>query len=730
MTTTSDSKVTTPQLELLNDWSEYLVDSAQRAVLFWDVLRQRGNNFLENSARGEPPVLIFDYDVLIDGRTLDRPCNYALMKIRAPQGVAVDPTKRPVVVVDPRAGQGPGVGGFKLDSEIGFALRAGHPVYFIGFYPEPVPGQTLVDIGEAEARFLEEVIRRHPGARNKPFVIGNCQAGWAVAALAAVRPELTGPIVLVGAPLSYWAGADSQNPMRYNGGLFGGAWPANLLADLGGGIVDGAWLVQNFEHLNPASTIWKKPYDLYSRVDTDAQKFLDFERWWGGYYLMSKEEIREIVDNLFVANRLVRGIKLPDGRTIDLKRITSPVVVFASRGDNISPPQQALDWIIDVYGHEDLIVGLGHTIVYLLDQDAGHLAIFVGGRVARKEHRELISVMEVLDDLPPGLYEMIIEQRPRNAATDLADADTYRVRFETRTVDDIRAMNPGRRAGEPLFSTIKQVAEITERLYESLASPAVRALGASIPAELQRALHPLRVRQYVLSDLNPFLLTLPFLAAVAREDRRPAREDNIFVQYERRFSTMIVSALNFYRDVRDCCVEQAVRSVYGPTGLGAFWPPERLPGPGAEVLAVESSAAAALDDHYERGGLAEAVARMLVIAIRERGAVDRRSLRIVNELNEHGTGLPPISEARFHSLLAEQALLVQLDPERAVRSLTKLSPTRADRERALAVVSRILSLVPESSDPESPLAPLVANALDIDPAWHHPPALAAAGSTP
>ena len=34
---------------------------------------------------------------------------------------------------------------------------------------------------------------------------------------------------------------------------------------------------------------------------------------------------------------------------------------------------------------------------------------------------------------------MIIEQRPRNAATDLADADTYRVRFETRTVDDIRA---------------------------------------------------------------------------------------------------------------------------------------------------------------------------------------------------------------------------------------------------------------------------------------------------
>ena len=43
-------------------WSEYLVDSVQRAVLFWDVMRKRGDIFLENTAKGEPPVLIFDYD--------------------------------------------------------------------------------------------------------------------------------------------------------------------------------------------------------------------------------------------------------------------------------------------------------------------------------------------------------------------------------------------------------------------------------------------------------------------------------------------------------------------------------------------------------------------------------------------------------------------------------------------------------------------------------------------
>jgi pimeloyl-ACP methyl ester carboxylesterase len=731
MAATSLSKFHAPQLALLKEWSEYLTDSLARTVLYWDALRQRGNTFLENTARGEPPVLIFGYDVLIDGRSLDRPCNYALMKIRAPEGVAADPAKRPVVVVDPRAGQGPGVGGFRLDSEIGFALRARHPVYFIGFFPEPVPGQTLVDIGEAESRFLEEVIRRHPGARNKPFVIGNCQAGWAVAALASVRPELIGPVVLVGAPLSYWAGADSQNPMRYNGGLLGGTWPANFLADLGGSTLDGAWLIENFEHLDPASTYWKKPYNLYSHIDTDAKKFLDFERWWGGYYLMTKEEFRETVDNLFVGNRLARGIHLPNGRMVDLKQISSPVVVFASWGDNITPPQQALDWIVDVYGHEDLIVGLGHTIVYLLDQDVGHLGIFVGGRVARKEHRELIAVMDLLDDLPPGLYEMVIEERPKHHAAELAEGDTYTVRFETRTVDDIRALNPDRRAAEPLFSTVQQVSAITERLYESLVGPAVRALGSLVPPKLERAMHPLRMRQYLISDLNPLLLALPYAAALAREHRRPAPEANIFVQYERRVAKTIGSALDFFRDARDCCVEQAVKFAYGPTGLGAFWPPEPLPESTTEALALESAAAAvgAIDDRYERGGFSEAVARLLVIAIRERGAVDRRSLMIVDELNEHRTGLPAISEAQFHSLLAEQAFLVQLDPVHAVGALGKLLPTQADRERACSVVTRIMRLGPEMCDPKAPLAPLVARVLEVEPTWHLPPALTSAGVT-
>ena len=94
-------------------WPNYLVDALQRCVLFLDLLRRRGNEEIEIASRPMATVLSFGHEVLMDGRSLARPINYTLSRILPPPGVVADPRKRPVVVVDPRAGQGPGIGGFK-----------------------------------------------------------------------------------------------------------------------------------------------------------------------------------------------------------------------------------------------------------------------------------------------------------------------------------------------------------------------------------------------------------------------------------------------------------------------------------------------------------------------------------------------------------------------------------------------------------------------------------------
>ena len=141
--------------------AEYWVDTAQRSVLFWDVMRQRGNQYRAHMAEAAPHVLDFKAELIVDGRLLDRPVNYCLVRIVPPAGVEIDLKRRPFVVVDPRAGHGPGIGGFKADSEIGVALKAGHPCYFIGFLPEPMAGQTIEDVARAEGVFLEKVLELH-----------------------------------------------------------------------------------------------------------------------------------------------------------------------------------------------------------------------------------------------------------------------------------------------------------------------------------------------------------------------------------------------------------------------------------------------------------------------------------------------------------------------------------------------------------------------------------------
>jgi hypothetical protein len=58
-----------------------MIDLAQRQALFLDVMRKRGNGFIEMERNALPPVLAFDYDIIVDGRSLEKPVNYAPMSV-------------------------------------------------------------------------------------------------------------------------------------------------------------------------------------------------------------------------------------------------------------------------------------------------------------------------------------------------------------------------------------------------------------------------------------------------------------------------------------------------------------------------------------------------------------------------------------------------------------------------------------------------------------------------
>ncbi|MBP2295806.1 DUF3141 domain-containing protein [Azospirillum rugosum] len=683
----------------VQDAIDYGVDAMQRWILFLDVMRRRGDQFLEHAQHGKPPVLTFPHEVVMDGRKLKRPCNYMLLHILPDPAVGTDPAKRPFIIVDPRAGHGPGIGGFKPDSQIGAALRAGHPCYFIGFTPDPVPGQTLSDVGAAEAAFIEHVGKQHARADGKPCVIGNCQAGWAVMALSAVHPELMGPLIIAGSPLSYWAGVKGKNPMRYLGGLYGGAWLAALAGDLGNGRFDGAHLVGNFEKLDPANTYWKKAYNLYASIDTEGPRYLEFEKWWSGFFLLNTEEIESITDELFVGNKLSSGgIIGKDGRRLDLRNIRSPILVFASFGDNITPPQQALGWILDLYDSVEDIRSHEQTIVYNLHHDIGHLGIFVSGRVARKETAEFVENIELVDLLPPGLYEMVIEPKDPNAPGADLVAGAYVTRFEERTLDDIRALGGNTPEDDRRFATVSRISDVNKGLYDSFARPWIRAMVTEPMAEWLRLSNPARAQYYLFSHLNPFLAPVETLAHWAREHRRPVARDNPFLEAQTRVSDAIAQALDNYRDRRDAAVEQLFLTTYNAPLLQAL---VGLAAPEAEVRpprvrdeafeALVEKRMAEIAARVADGGLREALFRILVFVGRERGSVDERAFQTLRQIREEYPAAKQQSLDEVRAVFREQVFLILIDEEAAMAALPVLLPEEKDRKTVLELAERILS---------------------------------------
>jgi pimeloyl-ACP methyl ester carboxylesterase len=679
---------------------DYALDAFERGVLFWDVMRKRGNQYRTHAEATAPHVLSFTPEVLLDGRTLDKPVNYALARIVPSKGIEVDDMRRPFVVVDPRAGHGPGIGGFKADSEIGVALRAGHPCYFIGFLPQPVPGQTIEDIMRAEAIFLEKVISLHPQADARPCVIGNCQAGWAVMMLAAMRPELFGSIIIAGAPLSYWAGERGKYPMRYTGGLLGGSWLTALTSDLGHGQFDGAWLVQNFENQNPANTLWTKQYNLYSKIDTEATRYLGFEEWWGGHVSLNAEEIQFIVDELFIGNNLASGrVNTSTGEAIDLRNIRAPIVVFCSKGDNITPPAQALGWILDLYDDVNEIRSHGQTIVYTVHETIGHLGIFVSASVARKEHGEFSSNIDLIDALPPGLYEGIFEARTdQTVSADLVEGD-WIMRCEARTLDDIRALGSNSPADDRRFATVAKVSDINLSLYRTFLQPFVRAMVPDWASDRLREIHPLRLQYETFSDANPLMTPIADLATDLAEERRPIAADNPFVALEQAVSRQIVAGLDAWRDGMEALAEATFLSVYGSPLLQAavgIDPFDTRPLRRASKTALHRQALEArieeLKAQMNNGGLREGLARSLLYVAMASGAADERGFAAIRRMRNAEDGMPAMTLAEFKALIRDQFLMLVIDEEAAVNAIPRLLPAEGDvRREALSSLQQVLN---------------------------------------
>ena len=470
-----------------------------------------------------------------------------------------------------------------------------------------------------------------------------------------------------------------------------------LASDLGNGKFDGAYLVQNFENLNPANTNWNKYYNLWKNIDTERERFLEFEKWWGAYIQMNEEEIRWIVDNLFIGNKLARGeVKAAPGTYLDLKAIRSPIVIFSSKGDNITPPQQALNWVADVYSSTAEIKAKGQVIVGLLQEDVGHLGIFVSGKVAQKEHTEIIEALDYIERLRPGLYVMELE------ATSGEGKDRYLSTFREVQMEEMRKFNRLERRDEKPFEVVAEVSAINEKAYALFGRPIVKRMVNETMAQLGRTFHPLRVQHWAVSDLNPMMWPLSAMATAVKAMRKPVGEENPFRKIEEMGSEWITASWNLCRDLRDAASESLFFEIYGSMiALGASGDVKPGPtvrkGPEPRELPFVKEALAQI----EKGGYPEALARIGALLGQFAGPIPLNRLAMTDEYVQSDKILSKISEEDARRLRSEAGVMVLLEPERTLQALPALLPEKQERKRVLALLEwagRIDGITKEQRD--------------------------------
>ena len=403
-----------------------------------------------------------------------------------------------------------------------------------------------------------------------------------------------------------------------------------------------------------------------------------------------------IVDNLFVGNKLATAeIVTCDGVRIDLRNITAPIICFCSQGDNITPPQQALGWILDLYGSVDDIRANGQTIVYCVHESVGHLGIFVSGSVAKKEHEEFATNIDFIDCLPPGLYEAVLSPVEAVDVTRGLVVGDYVVRFAVRTLDDIRALGGNSLEDEREFAAVARLSEVNLGLYRNFLQPAVRAVTTKQGAELQRRLSKSRLQFEVFSDRNPLMAPVAAAAELVRANRRPAAADNPFLAVQNALSGQIVAALDGWRDWRDAAVEASFHPLYGSPFVQALLglrasdaPPRARPGREPEEIAFVQSQIADLKARIGQGGMREAFVRSIIYVRLPELAADERSFTLLNKVRqEHASDL---GLADFKALVRDQFLMLHLDQARAVATLPQL--LAADAAQAPQVFETLKSV--------------------------------------
>jgi hypothetical protein len=309
---------------------------------------------------------------------------------------------------------------------------------------------------------------------------------------------------------------------------------------------------------------------------------------------------------------------------------------------------------------------------------------------------------------------------PKDATDPTADlvGGGYLVRFESRTLDDIRAFGGNTQEDERKFAAAARVSDINLGLYKTLWQPWVKMFANAGNADMMRRMHQARLPYEMFKADSPIWRTLDPLIENAKSARQPVAPNNPFWQAQKMYSDWIISTLDGYRDVRDKMQEEWFHAVYGSPIVQAML---GLSGSDTDVRPKPAT-----DINYQKlvehrieelkanmavGGPVEAALRALLYIRIAEGAADERSFALFRRMRqEAGKGLPIRA---FKKMLREQFFMLMIDERGALDAIPEMlardPEVAADMEKKLDRMIEALGLQnPEAKERYKEIRALVA----------------------
>jgi polyhydroxyalkanoate synthase subunit PhaC len=257
-------------------------------------------------------------------------------------------------------------------------LAQGFDVYFID-WGLPSRAQRWLTIDDYVSGYLDrcvELIRERSG-EDKVNLLGICQGGVFTACYAALYPEKVRNVAFTVTPIDFHG--DKKEPQTGSGYM--NQWARALTREDIDNLVDvygaapGSMVGFAFLMMNPVSNLTKYTIDLIDVLDDDAKllSFLRMERWIADRPDHPGEVVRQWFKDLYQDNKLIKNELVLDGRTVDLRNITMPVLNIYATGDTIIPVSCSKG-VGQYFGTDD------YTEVPV---PGGHIGTFVGGKAQK-----------------------------------------------------------------------------------------------------------------------------------------------------------------------------------------------------------------------------------------------------------------------------------------------------------------------------------------------------------